>query len=138
PRRPQPDADELDAAVAALKSAEKPVIIAGGGVLYSEATAALKSFAEAHGVPVMETQAGKSSLPHGHPPNMGAVGGTGSSASHLLAEQADVVLAVGSRLEASTAGSWALFKADGVEIVRLSVQPVDAGKHSALPLVADA
>jgi 3D-(3,5/4)-trihydroxycyclohexane-1,2-dione acylhydrolase (decyclizing) len=138
PRRPQPDANELDTAVAALRSAKKPVIIAGGGVLYSEATAALKSFAETHGVPVMETQAGKSSLPHVHPLNMGSVGVTGSSASNLLAEQADIVLAVGSRLQDFTTGSWALFKADGVKIVGLNVQPFDAGKHSALPLVADA
>jgi 3D-(3,5/4)-trihydroxycyclohexane-1,2-dione acylhydrolase (decyclizing) len=138
PRRPQPDARELDAAVAALKSASKPVIIAGGGVLYSRASATLKAFAEKHGVPVMETQAGKSSLPHDHPLNMGSVGVTGSSASNLLAEQADLVLAVGSRLQDFTTGSWALFKADGVRIVGLNVQAFDAGKHRALPLVADA
>jgi len=138
PRRPQPDATELDAAVAALKSAKKPVIIAGGGVLYSEATATLKSFAEKHGIPVMETQAGKSSLPHDHALNTGSVGVTGSSASNLLAEQADVVLAVGSRLQDFTTGSWALFKADGVRIVGLNAQVFDAGKHSALMLVADA
>ena len=138
PRRPQPDAGELDAAVAALKAAKKPVIIAGGGVLYSEAAATLKAFAETHGIPVMETNAGKSSLPHDHPLNMGSVGVTGSSASNLLAEQADVVLAVGSRLQDFTTGSWALFKADGVRIVGLNAQAFDAGKHRALPLVADA
>ncbi|WP_394888762.1 3D-(3,5/4)-trihydroxycyclohexane-1,2-dione acylhydrolase (decyclizing) [Mesorhizobium sp. AaZ16] len=138
PRRPQPDASELDAAVAALKGSRKPVIIAGGGVLYSEATATLKAFAEKHGIPVMETNAGKSSLPHDHPLNMGSVGVTGSSASNLLAEQADVVLAVGSRLQDFTTGSWALFKADDVKIVGLNAQAFDAGKHRALPLVADA
>ena len=138
PRRPQPDAGELDAAVAALKASKKPVIIAGGGVLYSEAAPTLKAFAEKHGIPVMETNAGKSSLPHDHPLNMGSVGVTGSSASNLLAEQADIVLAVGSRLQDFTTGSWALFKADGVKIVGLNAQPFDAGKHSALPLVADA
>ena len=138
PRRPQPDARELDAAVAALKAAKKPVIIAGGGVLYSEATETLKSFAEKHGVPVMETQAGKSSLPHDHPLNMGSVGVTGSSASNLLAEQADLVLAVGSRLQDFTTGSWALFQAEGMKIVGLNAQVFDAGKHSGLPLVADA
>jgi 3D-(3,5/4)-trihydroxycyclohexane-1,2-dione acylhydrolase (decyclizing) len=138
PRRPQPDASELDAAVAALKGSTKPVIIAGGGVLYSEAAAALKAFAEKHGIPVMETNAGKSSLPHDHPLNMGSVGVTGSSASNLLAEQADVVLAVGSRLQDFTTGSWALFKADDVKIVGLNAQAFDAGKHRALPLVADA
>ncbi len=85
-RRPEPDKRELAAAVAALKAAQKPVIIAGGGVLYSGATDALKAFAEAHAIPVMETQAGKSSLPHDHPLNMGSVGVTGSSASNALAE----------------------------------------------------
>jgi 3D-(3,5/4)-trihydroxycyclohexane-1,2-dione acylhydrolase (decyclizing) len=138
PRRPQPDAGELDAAAAALKGSGKPVIIAGGGVLYSEATATLKAFAEKHGIPVMETNAGKSSLPHDHPLNMGSVGVTGSSASNLLAEQADVVLAVGSRLQDFTTGSWALFKANGMKIVGLNAQAFDAGKHRALPLVADA
>lgn len=138
PRRPQPDARELDAAVAALKLAEKPVIIAGGGVLYSEAAATLKAFAEKHGIPVMETNAGKSSLPHDHPLNMGSVGVTGSSASNLLAEQADVVLAVGSRLQDFTTGSWALFKAEGVKLIGLNTQPFDAGKHRAQTLVADA
>jgi 3D-(3,5/4)-trihydroxycyclohexane-1,2-dione acylhydrolase (decyclizing) len=137
-RRPQPDASELAAAIAALKGSRKPVIIAGGGVLYSEATVTLKAFAEKHGIPVMETNAGKSSLPHNHPLNMGSVGVTGSSASNMLAEQADVVLAVGSRLQDFTTGSWALFKADGVKIVGLNVQAFDAGKHRALPLVADA
>ncbi len=137
-RRPGPDARELDAAVAAIKAAEKPVIIAGGGVLYSGAAEGLRAFAERHGVPVMETNAGKSSLPHDHPLNMGSVGVTGSSASNLLAEQADLVLAVGSRLQDFTTGSWALFKAEGVRIVGLNVQGFDAGKHRALPLIADA
>jgi 3D-(3,5/4)-trihydroxycyclohexane-1,2-dione acylhydrolase (decyclizing) len=138
PRRPAPDAHQLEQAIAALKAADKPVIIAGGGVLYSEAAATLRGFAEKHGIPVMETNAGKSSLPHVHALNMGSVGVTGSSASNLLAEQADLVLAVGSRLQDFTTGSWALFKAEGVRIVGLNTQVFDAGKHRALPLVADA
>lgn len=138
PRRPMPDVNELDAAVAAIKAAEKPVIIAGGGVLYSEAAEGLRAFAERHGVPVMETNAGKSSLPHDHPLNMGSVGVTGSSASNLLAEQADLVLAVGSRLQDFTTGSWALFKADNVRIIGLNTQVFDAYKHRAMPLIADA
>jgi 3D-(3,5/4)-trihydroxycyclohexane-1,2-dione acylhydrolase (decyclizing) len=138
PRRPQPDAHELDRAVAAIRAAHKPVIIAGGGVLYSEAADGLRAFAERHGVPVMETNSGKSSLPHDHPLNMGSVGVTGSSASNLLAEQADVVIAVGSRLQDFTTGSWALFKSEGVRIVGLNVQQFDAHKHRALPLIADA
>ena len=137
-RRPMPDGDEFAHAAAALIRAKKPVIIAGGGVLYSEATAALRSFAERHGVPVMETQAGKSSLPHDHDLNMGSIGVTGTAAANALAEEADVVLAVGTRLQDFTTGSWALFKNDALKIIGLNVQPFDAHKHGALPLVADA
>jgi 3D-(3,5/4)-trihydroxycyclohexane-1,2-dione acylhydrolase (decyclizing) len=137
-RRPEPDRAELAAAAAALKAAEKPVIIAGGGVLYSEATATLKAFAEAHAIPVMETQAGKSSLRHDHANNLGSVGVTGSSASNALAEDADLVLAVGTRLQDFTTGSWALFRNGAVKVIGLNTQPFDATKHGALPLVADA
>lgn len=138
PRRTEADPDELAAAIAALKEAKKPIIVAGGGVLYSEASAELAAFAEKHGIPVVETQAGKSSLPHSHPLNMGSVGVTGTSASNRLAEETDVVLAVGSRLQDFTTGSWALFKNDELKIVGLNVQPFDAGKHNALPLISDA
>jgi 3D-(3,5/4)-trihydroxycyclohexane-1,2-dione acylhydrolase (decyclizing) len=137
-RRPMPDVNELEAAVAAIRASRKPVIIAGGGVLYSGAAEGLRAFAERHGVPVMETNSGKSSLPHDHPLNMGSVGVTGSSASNLLAEQADLVLAVGSRLQDFTTGSWALFKAEDVKIVGLNTQAFDAFKHRAMPLIADA
>ena len=137
-RRAMPDADEFADAATALLHAKKPVIIAGGGVLYSQASGALKNFAERYGVPVMETQAGKSSLPHDHALNMGSVGVTGSSASNTLAEEADVVLAIGTRLQDFTTGSWALFKNDNLKIIGLNVQPFDAHKHQALPLVADA
>lgn len=137
-RRIMPDAEEFATAAAALIQAKKPVIIAGGGVLYSGASETLRQFAERHGVPVLETQAGKSSLPHDHPLNMGSVGVTGTSASNTLAEEADVVLAVGTRLQDFTTGSWALFKNEDLQIVGLNVQPFDAHKHQALPLVADA
>ncbi|MFB2549913.1 3D-(3,5/4)-trihydroxycyclohexane-1,2-dione acylhydrolase (decyclizing) [Ensifer soli] len=137
-RRPEPDAGELAQAIAAIRAARRPVIIAGGGVLYSQASPALAAFAETHGIPVMETQAGKSSLPHDHALNMGSVGVTGTSASNRLAEEADLVLAVGTRLQDFTTGSWALFKDEDVAIVGLNVQAFDAGKHEALPLVADA
>ncbi|MDB5472873.1 MAG: iolD [Devosia sp.] len=137
-RRTMPDADEFAAAATALLHASKPVIIAGGGVLYSEASAALTTFAERYGVPVLETQAGKSSLPHEHKLNMGSVGVTGTSASNALAEEADLVLAVGTRLQDFTTGSWALFKNQNMQIVGLNVQVFDAYKHGALPLVADA
>lgn len=138
PRRIMPDADEFATAAAALKLAKKPVIIAGGGVLYSEASESLAAFAEEHGIPVMETQAGKSALPHVHELNMGSVGVTGTSASNTLAEEADVVLAVGSRLQDFTTGSWALFKNENLKLIGLNVQPFDAHKHNGLPLVADA
>lgn len=138
PRRVRPDEDELAAAIAALKAARRPIVVAGGGVLYSGAAAALRSFAETHGIPVTETHGGKSSLPHSHPLNMGAVGVTGSSASNALATEADLVLAVGTRLADFTTGSWALFQDAGLKLVGLNVQPFDAGKHDALALVADA
>ena len=138
PRRVMPDAEEFAAAAAALRMAKKPVIIAGGGVLYSQATDSLRTFAEAHGIPVMETQAGKSALPHDHRLNMGSVGVTGSSASNALAVDADVVLAVGTRLQDFTTGSWALFQNPDLQIIGLNVQPFDAHKHNGMPLVADA
>lgn len=137
-RRIMPDGDEFATAATALLQAKKPVIIAGGGVLYSQASKALQSFAERYGVPVLETQGGKSSLPHDHPLNMGSVGVTGTSASNQLAEEADVVLAVGTRLQDFTTGSWALFQNDDLKIIGLNTQPFDAHKHRGLPLVADA
>ncbi|MFD2052187.1 3D-(3,5/4)-trihydroxycyclohexane-1,2-dione acylhydrolase (decyclizing) [Mesorhizobium calcicola] len=137
-RRPRPDRHELAAAVAALKGAKKPLVIAGGGVLYSQASDELAKFAGGAGIPVCETQGGKSSLPDDHPLNMAAVGVTGTSAANRLAEEADVVLAIGTRLQDFTTGSWALFKNSGKTIIGLNVQPFDAGKHRALPLVADA
>ncbi|MCP8882493.1 3D-(3,5/4)-trihydroxycyclohexane-1,2-dione acylhydrolase (decyclizing) [Devosia sp. XJ19-1] len=138
PRRMMPDADEFATAAAALKLAKKPVIIAGGGVLYSEASESLAAFAEEHGIPVMETQAGKSALPHDHKLNMGSVGVTGTSAANGLAEEADVVLAIGTRLQDFATGSWALFKNDSVKLIGLNVQVFDAAKHNGLPLVGDA
>jgi 3D-(3,5/4)-trihydroxycyclohexane-1,2-dione acylhydrolase (decyclizing) len=113
-------------------------VIAGGGVLYSQATSELAKLVQGAGIPVCETQGGKSSLPDDHPLNMAAVGVTGTSAANRLAEDADVVLAVGTRLQDFTTGSWALFKNSGKTIIGLNVQPFDAGKHRALPLVADA
>ncbi|MDR3374652.1 MAG: thiamine pyrophosphate-dependent enzyme, partial [Ancalomicrobiaceae bacterium] len=116
----------------------KPLIIAGGGVLYSGAAAALAAFAERHAIPVSETQAGKSSLAYGHDQNVGSIGVTGASAANVLAEEADVILAVGSRLQDFTTGSWGLFKNPNRRIVGLNTQVFDAAKHRAEPLVADA
>jgi 3D-(3,5/4)-trihydroxycyclohexane-1,2-dione acylhydrolase (decyclizing) len=138
PRRPRPDRDELKAAAAALRSAKKPLIVAGGGVLYSGASEALARFSAETGIPVCETQGGKSALPDDHALNMAAVGVTGTAAANRLAAEADLILAVGTRLQDFTTGSWALFGAAGHAIIGLNIQPFDAGKHRALPLVADA
>jgi 3D-(3,5/4)-trihydroxycyclohexane-1,2-dione acylhydrolase (decyclizing) len=109
-----------------------------GGVLYSEAEAALARFAERHRIPVAVTQAGKGALVDDHPFAVGAVGVTGTGAANALAETADVILAIGTRLQDFTTGSRTLFKNPARRIVGLNVQPFDAGKHWAVPLVADA
>jgi len=137
-RRPPPDELELATAIAAIKSATKPVIVAGGGVHYSGAHAALKQFAEAHGIPVIETQAGKSALPWDHTLNFGPVGVTGADSANAIAAEADLVIGVGTRFQDFTTGSWALFKHPGRKLLSLNVQPYDGSKHNAWPLVADA
>ena len=136
-RRPPPDARELAQAGQLLRAARRPLLVCGGGVLYSEAGAVLGAFCERHGVPGCETQAGKSALPAGHALNLGGIGVTGTTAANTLAAEADVIVAVGTRLTDFTTGSAALF-ARGRRIVALNVQPFDAGKQDALPLVADA
>jgi 3D-(3,5/4)-trihydroxycyclohexane-1,2-dione acylhydrolase (decyclizing) len=138
PRRIRPDETELAEAADLIRKAKKPFIVAGGGVLYSGAEKMLAEFAEKHGIFVGETQAGKSSLPHDHAACLGAVGVTGTGAANALAEEADVVIAVGTRLQDFTTGSWALFKNPNRRIVGLNVQTFDAAKHNAVPLVADA
>jgi 3D-(3,5/4)-trihydroxycyclohexane-1,2-dione acylhydrolase (decyclizing) len=138
PRRVRPDTRELADAARLIAAAKRPLIIAGGGVHYSDATDALSAFAQRHAIPVAETQAGKSALRHDHLLNMGAIGVTGTSAANALAAQADLVLAVGTRLQDFTTGSWALFGDPARKIVSLNVQPFDAGKHHAQPLVCDA
>ncbi len=138
PRRVRPDTRELAAAVEVLRAAKKPIVIAGGGVLYSDAMDALAGFAEAHGLPVAETQAGKSSIPASHPLAVGSIGVTGTSVANALAAEADVILAVGTRLQDFTTGSWDLFRNPARRIISLNVQPFDAHKHRAAALVADA
>ena len=137
-RRPPPDPLELDAVLEALHAASRPVIVAGGGVHYARASEALAAFVDAHRVPVVETQAGKSSLPWDHPMNVGPVGVTGASSANTLCEEADLVLGVGTRFQDFTTGSWSLFKAPGRTLVSLNVAAYDAAKHVALPLCADA
>jgi 3D-(3,5/4)-trihydroxycyclohexane-1,2-dione acylhydrolase (decyclizing) len=138
PRRPRPDQAELQAVANMLRAARKPMVIAGGGVLYSGAEQDLLEFCTAHGLPVGETQAGKSSLPARHPLNLGAIGVTGTAAANTLAAEADVILAVGTRLQDFTTGSWTLFQGEGHRFIGLNVQPFDATKYASQPLVADA
>jgi len=137
-RRPPPDERELAEAVRLLRAARRPLVICGGGVLYSEAGNELRVFCERHEVPNTETQAGKSALPGSHPLNLGGIGVTGTAAANALAADADVILAVGTRLQDFTTGSATLFRSPGHRLIGLNVQPFDAFKHGASPLVADA
>ena len=137
-RRPAPDAGELADAIAAIKAAKAPVIVAGGGVIYSGAEAELAAFASAHGIPVVETQAGKSSLDFDHPLNFGPVGVTGASSANAVCEAADLVIGLGTRFQDFTTGSWALFKNPARRILSINVAAYDAYKHGALNLVSDA
>ncbi|QFT30410.1 3D-(3,5/4)-trihydroxycyclohexane-1,2-dione acylhydrolase (decyclizing) [Roseibium porphyridii] len=136
-RRQTADARELAAAAECLKAAERPLIIAGGGVQYSLATQELQDFARRHKIPVVETIAGRANLVHSDELNCGPIGVTGSNSANALAGEADVVLAVGTRLQDFTTGSWTAFAGDA-KIVSLNVGRVDAGKHMALPVVGDA
>ncbi|MCF6316143.1 MAG: 3D-(3,5/4)-trihydroxycyclohexane-1,2-dione acylhydrolase (decyclizing) [Marinosulfonomonas sp.] len=138
PRRPRPDLAELAVASDAIKAAKTPLIIAGGGVHYSGATDALLAFAEKRQIPVAETQAGKSALPWDHPLNLGSIGVTGSSAANTVAQQADLVIGIGTRFQDFTTGSWALFQNPDLRILSLNITGYDSAKHNALPLVCDA
>jgi 3D-(3,5/4)-trihydroxycyclohexane-1,2-dione acylhydrolase (decyclizing) len=137
-RRPPPDERQLAEAVRVLRAARRPLIVCGGGVLYSEAGNELRVFCERHEVPNTETQAGKSALPGSHPLNLGGIGVTGTAAANALAADADVILAIGTRLQDFTTGSATLFRSPGHRLIGLNVQPFDAWKHGALPLIADA
>jgi 3D-(3,5/4)-trihydroxycyclohexane-1,2-dione acylhydrolase (decyclizing) len=135
-RRPEPDAAEFAHAVRAIQAAKRPLIIAGGGVLYSQASSALTAVSEAFGVPLAETQAGKSSVAWDHALNLGAIGVTGSPASNTLANQADLVIAIGTRLQDFTTGSHSLF--GQAKLLSINVQSFDAGKRHGQSLVGDA
>ncbi len=137
-RRPVPEPAQLARAVDVLRSARRPLVVAGGGVVYAEATEALRWFAEATGVPVAETQAGKGSLPYDHPLALGAVGSTGTTAANRIAREADVVVGIGSRYSDFTTASRTAFADPGVRFVNVNVAPLDAAKHSGVGLVADA
>jgi 3D-(3,5/4)-trihydroxycyclohexane-1,2-dione acylhydrolase (decyclizing) len=137
-RRPEPEAALLHEAARLLGEAERPLIIAGGGVIYSGAAAQLAGLAERHGIPVVETQAGKGALPWDHPLNAGPVGANGGSAANELARTADLVLAVGTRLGDFVTASHSAFQHPAVRFIGLNVAPFDAYKLAGLPLIADA
>ncbi|WP_228975686.1 3D-(3,5/4)-trihydroxycyclohexane-1,2-dione acylhydrolase (decyclizing) [Streptomyces sp. DH12] len=137
-RRPAPDPAELDAAVRAVRAARRPLIVAGGGVHHSEAEDALRALVDATGIPVASTQAGKGSLRHDHPADLGGIGHTGTAAAADTARTADLVLGVGTRHTDFTTASGTLFAHPDVRFVNLDVSPADAHKMAARTLVADA
>jgi 3D-(3,5/4)-trihydroxycyclohexane-1,2-dione acylhydrolase (decyclizing) len=137
-RAQPPDPREVDELVDLLKAAQFPLLICGGGVLYSGAEAALAAFAESSDLPVAETQAGKGAINWNHPCNLGALGVTGSSAANAAAAAADLVVGIGTRLQDFTTGSRALFSAPGHRLVQVNVAAYDAAKHGAIPVVGDA
>ncbi|MGE7368579.1 3D-(3,5/4)-trihydroxycyclohexane-1,2-dione acylhydrolase (decyclizing) [Neorhizobium sp. NPDC001467] len=137
-RRPEPDRAELAQIADMIRRAKAPVLVCGGGVIYSQAEQALSEFATRHGIPVVETQAGKSALAQKHPMNFGAAGVDGSAAANALCEKADLVIGVGTRFQDFTTGSWTLFSEPDRKMVSINVQPYDAFKHGSAGLVSDA
>jgi 3D-(3,5/4)-trihydroxycyclohexane-1,2-dione acylhydrolase (decyclizing) len=136
--RPRPDLSLLKEAVRLIKGSKKPVIIAGGGVLYSESTEILKSFAEVTGIPVAETFAGKGSLPYNHPRNLGAVGATGTPGANKITSEADLVIGIGTRYSDFTTASKTAFQNPDVKFININITDFDSHKHSAIPLISDA
>src|SRR6202034_822951 len=136
--RPRADSELLKQAVEGVRTSHRPLIIAGGGVFYAEATEEFSRFSSRTGIPVTETQAGKGALHADHPQLAGAIGATGTSAANLLAANADLVIAIGTRLGDFTTASKTAFQNPAVRFVNINVAEFDAFKHSALPLTADA
>jgi 3D-(3,5/4)-trihydroxycyclohexane-1,2-dione acylhydrolase (decyclizing) len=136
--RQPPAAEAVRAATGLIRSAQRPLIVAGGGTIYSEATAALRAFVDATGIPVTETQAGRGALVSEHPLSLGAVGATGTAAANALAREADVVIGIGTRWSDFTTASKSAFQDPGVRFVNVNVAGFDAAKQSGVPVVADA
>ena len=136
--RPRADEGLLRQATAWIRESKRPLIIAGGGVIYSEATTQLAQFVEQTGIPVGETFAGKGSLTYNHPQNLGAIGATGTPGANITAREADLVIAIGTRLSDFTTASKTAFQNPNVRFININVAEFDAYKHAALPLVADA
>ncbi len=137
-RRPGPDAREIAAAADALTHAKRPLIIAGGGVHYADAVEALTSFASDRGLPVVETVAGRATLVHSHPNYVGPLGVTGSTSANTIAADADVVSAVGTRLQDFNTGSWSVFRNPHLKLISINVSRFDAAKHHSISVVGDA
>lgn len=136
-RRSPADPQEVENAVSLLKSAQRPIIIAGGGVQYSRAVAELTEFAETHNIPVVETIAGRANLLATNPLNIGPIGVTGSNSANAIAAGADVIVAIGTRMQDFTTGSWTAFD-KAAQIISINAARYDAGKHRSLPVVGDA
>ncbi len=136
--RPRPDINMLHEAAQIIRNAKCPMIIAGGGVIYSEATDALKHFAETTGIPVAETFAGKGSLPYDHPLNLGAVGATGTPGANKISNEADVVIGIGTRYSDFTTASKTAFQNPEVRFININITEFDSFKHAAFPLTGDA
>lgn len=137
-RRPEPDQRELEAAVAAIKSAKKPLIVVGGGVIYAQAEADLLAFAKRHNIPFVETQAGKGAIDWENELHFGSPGVTGTACGNQLAAEADLVIGVGTRFQDFTTGSWTVFSAPGRKILSINIHGYDGQKRGAQPLVTDA
>jgi 3D-(3,5/4)-trihydroxycyclohexane-1,2-dione acylhydrolase (decyclizing) len=136
--RPVPEPAALERAVTVIRAAKRPLVVSGGGTIYSEATEALRALVEATGIPVAETQAGKGSLSYDHPCSLGAIGSTGTTAANAVARKADVVIGIGTRYSDFTTASRTIFGHDGVRFVNLNVAGQDAHKQAGLALQADA
>jgi 3D-(3,5/4)-trihydroxycyclohexane-1,2-dione acylhydrolase (decyclizing) len=136
--RPAPDATLLSRAIKMIKASKRPMIVAGGGVLYSEAHETLAKFTAQTGIPAGETQAGKGSLPYNHPQNLGAIGVTGTFAANIIAREADLVIGIGTRYSDFTTASKTAFQNPKVEFININIAEFDAFKHSGVPLVGDA
>jgi 3D-(3,5/4)-trihydroxycyclohexane-1,2-dione acylhydrolase (decyclizing) len=137
-RRPAPDPVSFGRAVEAIRASRKPLIVAGGGVLMSEASQTLAGFVSQTGIPVAETQAGKGSLPYDHPQCVGAIGATGTLAANRLAREADLVIGIGTRYSDFTSASMTAFQNPAVRFVNINTAEFDAYKVGAIPVVADA
>jgi 3D-(3,5/4)-trihydroxycyclohexane-1,2-dione acylhydrolase (decyclizing) len=136
--RPLPERAALERAVAVIRSARRPLVVAGGGIIYSDASQALDAFATATGIPVGQTQAGKGALPYDHPQSVGAIGSTGTTAANALAREADVVIGIGTRYQDFTTASRTAFNDPDVRFVNVNVGSPDAAKHAGIAVQADA